>query len=120
MQSSDKKAAGAAKLGLTRRALLRDGALSLGALGVLGAIGVRRSRAADVAAQSAPFVMIENFFRVRAEPGRGAPREGPQDRRGVAETVVGGVVRRDPAGGYRAGVQHAEPARGWALSLYLL
>jgi peptide-methionine (R)-S-oxide reductase len=58
MQSTDEKAARAARLGLTRRALLRDGALSLG---LLGAIGVRGSWAADVAAQSAPFVMIENF-----------------------------------------------------------
>jgi peptide-methionine (R)-S-oxide reductase len=46
------------RFGLTRRDVLRDGALSLG---VLGLVGVRGSRAADVAAQSAPFVMIENF-----------------------------------------------------------
>ena len=58
MKTSGEKAARTARLGLTRRALLRDGALSLG---VLGAIGFRGSRAADVAAQSAPFVMIENF-----------------------------------------------------------
>jgi len=43
--------------GLTRRDVLRDGALSLGLLG----IGVRSGWAADIAAQSAPFVMIENF-----------------------------------------------------------
>jgi peptide-methionine (R)-S-oxide reductase len=61
MKTSDEKAARAARLGLTRRALLRDGALSLGVFGVLGTVGFRGSRAADVAAQSAPFVMIENF-----------------------------------------------------------
>jgi peptide-methionine (R)-S-oxide reductase len=52
------KAGGASKLCLTRRAVLRDGALSLGLLGV---VGVHGSWAAEVAAQSAPFVMIENF-----------------------------------------------------------
>jgi peptide-methionine (R)-S-oxide reductase len=52
------KAGGPSQLGLTRRAVLRDGALSLGLLGV---VGVRGSWAAEVAAQSAPFVMIENF-----------------------------------------------------------
>jgi peptide-methionine (R)-S-oxide reductase len=46
------------KLILTRRALLRDGALSLG---LLGAVGFRGTGAAEVAAQSAPFVVIENF-----------------------------------------------------------
>jgi peptide-methionine (R)-S-oxide reductase len=46
------------RFGLTRRAVLRDGALSLG---VLGLFAVRGGRAADVAAQSASFVMIENF-----------------------------------------------------------
>jgi peptide-methionine (R)-S-oxide reductase len=49
--------AGLTRTGLTRRDLLRDGALSLGLLG----IGVRSGWAADIAAQSAPFVMIENF-----------------------------------------------------------
>ena len=52
------KAGGPSQLGLTRRAVLRDGALSPGLLGV---VGVRGSWAAEVAAQSAPFVMIENF-----------------------------------------------------------
>ena len=46
------------RTGLTRRDVLRDSALSLGLLGVLG---VRSGWAADIAAQSAPFVMIENF-----------------------------------------------------------
>jgi peptide-methionine (R)-S-oxide reductase len=46
------------RTGLTRRDVLRDSALSLGLLGV---IGVRSGWAADIAAQSAPFVMIENF-----------------------------------------------------------
>lgn len=46
------------KSGLTRRAVLRDGALSLG---LLGAVGIRASWGGEVAAASAPFVMIENF-----------------------------------------------------------
>jgi peptide-methionine (R)-S-oxide reductase len=58
MRNPDEKAALAAKTALTRRAVLRDGALSLG---LLGAVGIRAGWAADVAAQSAPFVMIENF-----------------------------------------------------------
>ena len=62
MSNPGEKAAGPvradlARTGLTRRDLLRDGALSLGLLG----IGVRSGWAADIAAQSAPFVMIENF-----------------------------------------------------------
>ena len=58
MRNPGGKAGGPSQLGLTRRAVLRDGALSLGLLGVVGARG---SWAAEVAAQSAPFVMIENF-----------------------------------------------------------
>jgi peptide-methionine (R)-S-oxide reductase len=58
MRNRRGKAGDAVKPGLTRRAVLRDGALSLGLLGVVGARG---SWAAEVAAQSAPFVMIENF-----------------------------------------------------------
>jgi len=58
MSNPGGKAGGPSQLGLTRRAVLRDGALSLGLLGVVGARG---SWAAEVAAQSAPFVMIENF-----------------------------------------------------------
>jgi peptide-methionine (R)-S-oxide reductase len=58
MRNRRGKADDAVKPGLTRRAVLRDGALSLGLLGVVGARG---SWAAEVAAQSAPFVMIENF-----------------------------------------------------------
>jgi peptide-methionine (R)-S-oxide reductase len=58
MSNPGEKAAGPARAGLTRREVLRDSALSLGLLGV---IGVRSSWAADIAAQSAPFVMIENF-----------------------------------------------------------
>jgi peptide-methionine (R)-S-oxide reductase len=58
MRNRRGKTGDAVKPGLTRRAVLRDGALSLGLLGVVGARG---SWAAEVAAQSAPFVMIENF-----------------------------------------------------------
>jgi peptide-methionine (R)-S-oxide reductase len=63
MSNPGEKAAGPARAdltrtGLTRRDVLRDSALSLGLLGV---IGVRSGWAADIAAQSAPFVMIENF-----------------------------------------------------------
>jgi peptide-methionine (R)-S-oxide reductase len=58
MRNLDEKAALAAKTALTRRAVLRDGALSIG---LLGAVGIRAGWAADVAAQSAPFVMIEKF-----------------------------------------------------------
>ena len=58
MRNPGGKAGGSSQLGLTRRAVLRDGALSLGLLGV---VGVRGSWAAEVAAQSASFVMIENF-----------------------------------------------------------
>jgi peptide-methionine (R)-S-oxide reductase len=58
MRNPDEKAVVAAKAALTRRAVLRDGALSLG---LLGAVGIRAGWAAEVAAQSAPFVMIENF-----------------------------------------------------------
>jgi peptide-methionine (R)-S-oxide reductase len=58
MRNPDEKAVLAVKSTLSRRALLRDGALSLG---LLGAVGIRAGWAADVAAQSAPFVMIENF-----------------------------------------------------------
>jgi peptide-methionine (R)-S-oxide reductase len=43
---------------VTRRDVLRYGALSLG---LVGAVGLRSGRAADTAAQSAPFAMIENF-----------------------------------------------------------
>ena len=62
MSNPGEKAAGPVRAdltrtGLTRRDLLRDGALSLGLLG----FGVRSAWAADIAAQSAPFVMIENF-----------------------------------------------------------
>ena len=46
-----------ARAALTRRELLRNGALSVG---LLGALGVREVFA-DVAGQSAAFVMIENF-----------------------------------------------------------
>ena len=58
MRNRRGKAGEAVKTSLTRRAVLRDGALSLGLLGVFGARG---TWAAEVAAQSAPFVMIENF-----------------------------------------------------------
>jgi peptide-methionine (R)-S-oxide reductase len=58
MSNPGEKAAGPARPGFTRRAVLRDSALSLALLGI---VGVRRGWAADVAAASAAFVMIENF-----------------------------------------------------------
>jgi peptide-methionine (R)-S-oxide reductase len=58
MRNPEEKAGRPVRFGLTRRDVLRDGALSFG---VLGALGVRSGWAADIAAQSAPFVMIENF-----------------------------------------------------------
>jgi peptide-methionine (R)-S-oxide reductase len=58
MHNPGDEADSAPRFGLTRRDLLRNGALSLG---VLGAVGFRLGLAADGPAQSAPFVMIENF-----------------------------------------------------------
>ena len=54
MRNRGGKADDVVKPGVTRRAVLRDGALSLGLLGVVGA----RGSWAEVAAQSAPFVRI--------------------------------------------------------------
>ena len=58
MRNVWEKTGRAARTGLTRREVLCEGALSLG---LLGALGVRSGWAADIAAQSASFVMIENF-----------------------------------------------------------
>jgi peptide-methionine (R)-S-oxide reductase len=57
MSNSREKPVGPVRTGVTRRDVLRNGALLLG----LGAVGIRSAWAADIAAHSAPFVMIENF-----------------------------------------------------------
>jgi peptide-methionine (R)-S-oxide reductase len=58
MSYPGEKGARPARPGFTRRAVLRDSALSLGLFGI---VGVRSGWAADIAAASAPFVMIESF-----------------------------------------------------------